>query len=280
MDNEIKKPDQATPTPDPSGPDIEKKAARQHRLRIQNGILLVLIAAMTVIGLYLILEPVYVHWMQDRLGNELLDNFDNGDGTIFVDPNAYQVPGEEDDYLAEETEPTLSLATEPTSSDGTGETSFETTQTTVLPTPTAAPDKVMITAIGRIKIPVIDVNLPIAEGATKYTLRYAIGRYTYSAGLGEPGLGILLGHRSYTYGRMFNRMGEVDIGDKIIIETKDFRYTYEIDRIDIVLPEELTAEFYAQYDTSRIMLVTCDPVRIASHRMLVKAALVKTDPLG
>jgi len=256
---------------------------RRRQLRIQNTVLIVLIVAMTVTGLYLILEPVYVHWMQDRLGNELLDNFDNGDGTIIVDPNAFQVPGEEDDYLAEETEPTLTTrsettenSTEPSDTDSTAETSA----TTVQPTPTAEPDKVVITAIGRIKIPVINVNLPIVEGATKYTLRYGIGRYTYSAGLGEPGHSILLGHRSYTYGRMFNRMGEVSVGDKVIVETKSHRYTYEIDRIDIVLPEALTAEFYAQYDTSRILLVTCDPVRIASHRMLVKAGLVNTEPLG
>jgi len=258
----------------------DDKSRRSKRLRVQNTVLIILIAAMTVTGLYLILEPVYVHWMQDRIGNELLDNFESGDGTIVIDPNAFEVPGEEDDYLVEETEPTLTTGQTTTSGNETTGESAATSETTAQPTPTTAPEKVTITAIGRIKIPVIDVNLPIAEGATKYTLRYAIGRYTYSAGLGEPGLGILLGHRSYTYGRMFNRMGEVSIGDKIIIETKKFRYTYEIDRIDIVLPENLTPEFYAQYDTSRIMLITCDPVRIASHRMLVKAGLVKTEPIG
>jgi len=253
---------------------------RSKRLRIQNAVLIILIAAMTVTGLYLILEPVYVHWMQDRIGDELLDNFESGDGTVVIDPNAYAVSGEDDDYLVEETEPTLTSEQPTTTVTESVSTSATTSETTAKPTPTAAPEQITITAIGRIKIPKINVNLPIAEGATKYTLRYAIGHYTYSVGLGEPGLSILLGHRSYTYGRMFNRMGEVSTGDKIIIETKKFRYTYEIDRIDIVLPENLTPEFYAQYDTSRIMLITCDPIRIASHRMLVKAGLIKTEPLG
>lgn len=241
---------------------------RRRRLRVQNTILIILIIAMATTGLYLIFEPMYVHWMQDRLSQSLLNNFENGDGTIIIDPNAYEVPGEQD-YIEEDEEITT--------------TQVETTpvgEVTPTPSPTPVPEKIVIQAIGRIKIPKIDVDLPIAEGATVYNLRYAIGHYIHSVQPGQPGWSIYLGHRSYNYGRMFNRMGEVETGDKIIIETKKYRYTYEVDRIDVVDPDTLFYEFSVPTDEARIMLVTCTPIRIASHRMLVKGILIKTETIG
>ena len=250
-----------------------KPAARRRRGSAVglNVFLIVLIVILAISGLYLIFEPYYVHWQQDRLSRSLLDNFENGDGTIVVDPDAYAVPGEDDDYNIE----TITSATTADTSVTTGETAGPTTAETTA----AKPDEVVITAIARIEIPVIDVNLPVAEDATVYNLRYAIGHYIYSAPVGQRGLSILLGHRSYSYGRNFNRMGEVEIGDEIIIETKSYRYFYEVDKIDVVLPDQLLYEFNATVEGSRIMLVTCTPIRVASHRMLVKGELTKTEKI-
>ena len=148
------------------------------------------------------------------------------------------------------------------------------------PTESQAKPQVVVQAIGRISIPVIDLVMPIAEGATLYNLRVAIGHYTPSAPLGQDGRSVLLGHRMYSYGSHFNRLDEVAVDDQIIIEDKNFRYTYTVDQIDRVLPSELMAAIYAPADGSRIMLVTCDPVRVASHRLLVRGALTQTEPLN
>ena len=223
----------------------------------------VLIVLLVLAGIYFLLEPEYLHCQQDRMTQDLMNAYDGGEATILIDPNAYAVPGEEP--VIDETYGTVSTDTE---------------TTTLAPTPTPLPDTVVVTALGRIRIPVIKVNMPISEGANKYNLRLAIGHYTNSASAGQSGLAIYLGHRMYTYGRHFNRLGEVKIGDQIIIENKSFRYTYEVDQIDTVLPIDLAVEFSAQYQESRIMLVTCTPVKIATHRLLVKAKLIGTENLS
>ncbi len=214
------------------------------------------IVVLVVTGLYLILEPIYIHYMQDQLTDSLISNYENGDGTIIIDPNAFAVPGEEPDYTVE-------------------------SSSAAVLTPTPAPAQVVIKAIGRIAISRIKIDMPIAEGATKYNLRVAIGHYTKSVAAGQPGLAIYFGHRMYDYGRHFNRLGEVVIGDLIIVEDKENRYTYQVDKIDTVLPGDLGASFVAPPDgESRIMLVTCTPIRVASHRLLVKGTLIKTEGLG
>ncbi|MEA4888090.1 MAG: class D sortase [Clostridiaceae bacterium] len=233
-------------------------------------ILDILIIAMAAVGLYLIIKPMVIHWQQDRMTQNLLQNYENGDGTIYLDPSALIVDGEDVDYFSDN-EPTV-----------TTDTSLDPSlpSESALPSPTPAPAKVVIKAIGRIRIPCINVDMPIAEGSTVYNLRVAIGHYSNSVGLGQVGNSIFLGHRMYSYGRHFNRLNEVAIGDMIIIEDKTNRYTYTVDQIDRILPSELVTEFNAPVEGSRITLVTCDPIRVASHRLLVKGVLTSTEPLS
>lgn len=243
--------------------------ARRRKFRPGLLVLDLLIAGLVIAGLYLILKPVIIHKLQDNLTADLVDAYDKGDGTILIDPTALVVEGEEVDYVV-------------------GDETFSTTATsegsqpdlTPTPTPTPAPAKVAVKAIGRMKIPVINLNMPIAEGATKYNLRVAIGHYTNSSDFGEPGYCIFLGHRMYTYGRHFNRLGEVETGDQIILEDKTTRYIYQVDQIETILPADLLAALHAETAEKRIMLVTCTPVRVASHRLLVKGILVRTEPVG
>ncbi len=256
--------------------EAPKKVNQKKPARRKRGVLFVtlnlVIVALILAGVYLIFEPMYVHWQQDRASDELMDAFENGDGTIVVDINDYMLPGEEPE-IVETTEETTTITT-------TGApTTVETTQETTTTTTTAPKQEVVIQAIGRIKIPSINVDMPISEGATNTTLRVAIGHWIWSVDPGQDGLAIYLGHRMYTYGRHFNRLGEMVVGNKIIIETKDTRYTYEVDRIDVVEPDELTYEFQAPVEGKRIMLVTCTPIRVASHRLLVKGVLIKTESL-
>lgn len=230
-------------------------------------ILDLLIVIMVVSGLYLILKPIVIHKLQDGLTAKLLNAFEDGEGTIAIDPTALVVNGEDEEYP----DVMETLTTDTTSGSQAA---------SATPTPTPVPKKVVVTAIGRIKIPAINVDMPIAEGSTKYVLRVAIGHYSNSADIGQPGYSIFLGHRMYTYGRHFNRLGEVKIGDLVIVENKQYRYTYQVDKIDTILPSELVAAINTQTEERRIMLVTCTPVRVASHRLLVKGELIKQEKLN
>lgn len=221
----------------------------------------ILVIIIAVIGIYLIVKPLYVHWQQDRLSTRLQENFDEGDGTITFEADQWVVPGEDLEYFED--------------NDGYD---IEPSGTEVVET---EPEVITVKAIGKIKIDKIGVDMPIAEGSTKYNLRVAIGHYSYSASPGEPGLSIYLGHRMYDYGRHFNRLGEVGEGDVVVIETKESRFTYEVDRISIIDPQELPTYFNEQTNgENRLLLVTCHPVRVASHRLLVHGKLISTEPLA
>ncbi len=255
----------------------------------------ILIIALALTGIALVARPKIIHWQQDHYSQQLLENFQQGEGTITFSPDAMVVDGEDIEYFDDmegyETSPTstppptstttsTTTGTQPTTSAPTGsvtEPARPTPQPTATPKP--EPKKVTVKAIGRILIDKIGVDMPIAEGSNKYNLRVAIGHYTPSAGLGQAGRSVLLGHRMYTYGRHFNRLGEMAVGDTVVIDDKQFRYTYTIDQIDRILPQDLLKEIYAPADGSRLMLVTCDPIRVASHRLLVRGELTRTEPL-
>ncbi|MDD4461583.1 MAG: class D sortase [Eubacteriales bacterium] len=266
--------------PFPFGPP-RYRGRRKRQRTVWTTLLDVLIIAIFLTGIYLVAKPAFVHWQQDRLTKQLDEMWQEGDGTIVIDEDAWQVEGEELEYVQLEDNPPV---TQPPPSDNLP--SLRPTRTPTAPAPTTAPTgstdgKITIKAIGQIEIDRIDLKMPIAERSTAPHLRVAIGHYSPSPAFGENGLTVLLGHRMYTYGRHFNRLGEVKTGDPIIISDKTTRYTYQVDQIDIVEPAEMLRRLtQLQGDSPRLMLVTCHPVRVASHRMLVYAELIETEPIG
>jgi sortase A len=127
-------------------------------------------------------------------------------------------------------------------------------------------------AIAVIKIDKIDVNLPIASGIDLETLKYAIGYMPNSGEFGEIGNTVLAGHRSHTYGVFFNRLNELENGDKIVINTKDKEYVYTVYEKKIVEPNDLTV-MRGSSKFKVITLITCDPVIGATHRLIVHGVI-------
>jgi sortase A len=145
-----------------------------------------------------------------------------------------------------------------------------------LPKPTTAPKPIKKRkkqeVIGIIKIPKIKVNLPIVEGVKKQSLRVGIGHFPGTAKLGTEGNSALAGHRSYALGKMFNRLNEIVNGDMITIITKKGSYTYKVYEKFVVLPKDVYVLNKVKNDNI-ITLVTCTPVRVATHRLIVRARL-------
>ena len=206
--------------------------------------LLVLAAMMFGTGLYLWIEPQLRSRAQDDITQQMLQGLQNGLDSFEVDPNANPVSGEGYDLLEE------------------GAT----------PTP-AQQEKVSVPIIGRIDIPCIDLQMPVARGATTVNLRYAIGWHEQTAAIGEDGLCVLFGHRMYQYGRHFNRLDEVTQGEEIYLtDTQNgVRYTFTVYDVQTVLPQEVPTLMTQPQEEPVLLLVTCTPVRVASHRLLVYA---------
>jgi sortase A len=140
--------------------------------------------------------------------------------------------------------------------------------------PNAKPPAEEITgAIGIMKIPKIDLKVAVGEGIDDKTLRYAVGHFNGTAMPGEKGNFSVAGHRSYTYSQYFNRLDEVKIGDEIIVKTKKGEFTYKVNETKVVEPTEVSV--LDKTEDATITLVTCTPVRVATHRLIVKGKLVQ-----
>lgn len=126
-------------------------------------------------------------------------------------------------------------------------------------------------AIGIIRIPKIDLRVAIGEGVDMDTLKYAVGHFTQTAMAGENGNFCVAGHRSYTYSQYFNRLDEINKGDEIYVQTKKGEYKYIVYDKKIVEPSE-----YSVLDPTKdatLTLVTCTPIRVATHRLIIKARI-------
>ena len=127
--------------------------------------------------------------------------------------------------------------------------------------------------VGQLKIPSINVDVIIAPGVTDDVLKNAVGWMT-STSLPEENSNIAIaGHRSHTYGQFFHRMGEVEIGDIVYLETHSGEYQFEVYHISVVLPDDLSV--LDPTEEAELTLITCEPLYSDEFRLIVKAKLYK-----
>jgi sortase A len=122
--------------------------------------------------------------------------------------------------------------------------------------------------LGRVEIPRLGVTVAILEGATSRTLRSGVGHIEGTALPGEPGNSGIAGHRD-TY---FRGLKEIRTGDQILIQSARGLSHYEVDRLQIVTPENIGV--LAPSSESAVTLVTCYPFRFigpAPERFVVHA---------
>lgn len=140
---------------------------------------------------------------------------------------------------------------------------------------TTIPDNIRIDKnkgiIGIINIPKISLKAAIGEGVETETLKYAVGHFIGTPLPEKKGNFCIAGHRSYTFGEFFNRLDELEAGDEIIIETNMGKYKYNVYEKKVVEPNEISV--LDNTKSSTITLVTCTPIRVATHRLIIKGKL-------
>ena len=133
--------------------------------------------------------------------------------------------------------------------------------------------------IGFVKIPSIRVNLPIYRGTEDAILQSSIGHIEGSSlpiG-GESTHAIISGHRGLPSAKLFTDLDKLEEGDYFMITVLDDTYTYEVDQIKIVDPDDFT---YLQIEPGQdlVTLVTCTPYGVNTHRLLVRGHRVDNLP--
>ncbi len=131
---------------------------------------------------------------------------------------------------------------------------------------------------GYIEIQKINCRLPVYHGTSETVLQTGIGHIEGSSlpvG-GESTHCLLSGHTGLPSARLFTDLSQLTEGDRFLLYTLDRVMTYEVDRINIVLPYELDM-LRIEPGEDLCTLTTCTPYGINSHRLLVRGHRVEND---
>ncbi|MFD0586409.1 class D sortase [Paenibacillus sp. GCM10027627] len=217
---------------------------------------------LVLVGVAIILYPMASEWYENKKQEKLMAQWEE----TMADETAEQGAREQYDGL------TTLFAEEPGNSEGT----VPTTQENASEEPSAAPEPTQeapkLNAIATIKIPSIKLKLPVLEGATQKNMKYAAAHLKETTPIGGVGNAAIAAHRMRAKGKLFNRLNEVKVGDKIVIDTKAKTFTYTVTKVSIVEPTDVSVLNYNKTD-KRLTLITCDPVVNPTHRLIVHAEM-------
>ncbi|MDD3339005.1 MAG: class C sortase [Lachnospiraceae bacterium] len=129
--------------------------------------------------------------------------------------------------------------------------------------------------MGRIEIPSIQVDLPIAHGTSDEVLKKCAGHIEQTAlPIGGKGThAIITSHTGLPSAKLFTDLRKMEKGDVFYIYILDKKIIYQVDNISVVLPEEIS-QLAVVKGKDYVTLVTCTPYGINDHRLLVRGSRI------
>lgn len=137
--------------------------------------------------------------------------------------------------------------------------------------------------MARIRIPTIGVDLPIYHGTDEATLRQGIGHLLGSAlpvgaSTEAPGTNsVLTGHRGLPESVLFTDLDQLVVGDQFEVDVYGERLTYEVRDVQVIEPGD-TEQLMPEAGRDLVTLVTCTPLGVNSHRIIVTGERIPTPP--
>jgi sortase A len=126
--------------------------------------------------------------------------------------------------------------------------------------------------IGTITLPTLKLSWPIFEGTEEAELSKGVGHYPQSVLPGLSDNSVLAGHRN----TVFNRLGELEIGDQVFIKTAAGTFIYEVKKFKVVKRSDKSV--IVPTEDATLTLTTCFPfnhIGTTTDAFIVTAKLVK-----
>ncbi|WP_182141282.1 class C sortase [Schaalia sp. JY-X169] len=135
--------------------------------------------------------------------------------------------------------------------------------------------------MARLKIPSIDVDLPVYHGTSDATLERGVGHLqgTSLPVGGTDTHSVLTAHTGLAKATLFNNLNKVEVGDTFTIEVFGDVVTYRVTETRTVLPSE-TEAIRLRSGEDLVTLVTCTPLGINTHRYLVTGERITPTPIA
>ncbi|MGO1789825.1 MAG: class C sortase [Micrococcaceae bacterium] len=134
--------------------------------------------------------------------------------------------------------------------------------------------------MARVKIPAIEVDLPIYHGTSDEILNRGAGHLEGShlpIG-GADTHSVITAHRGLANAEMFTNLDQVEVGDRFTMEVFGEVLTYEVRETKVVQPDD-TDTLRPVAGRDLVTLITCTPLGINSHRILVTGERVTPTPI-
>lgn len=131
--------------------------------------------------------------------------------------------------------------------------------------------------MGFISIPVINVELPIYHGTSAEVLNIAAGHLQGSSfPVGGANVhAVISAHRGLPSARLFTDLDKIVEGDIFTVTILDEVFTYEVEDILIVNPDEMD-KLAIIPDGDYTTLMTCTPYGINTQRLLIRSHRIDT----
>lgn len=127
-------------------------------------------------------------------------------------------------------------------------------------------------------IPKLDLEYPVVFGDGKQQLKVGVGQVPGTPSIGTYGNAVLAGHRT-SNGAPFYDLDLLAVGDQFTLAGVFGILTYEVNRTEIVTPDNVASILTSDWTRSSVTLFSCTPRGSTSHRLLVHADLVG-DPIN
>ncbi|MFF8817709.1 class C sortase [Leucobacter sp. NPDC015123] len=133
--------------------------------------------------------------------------------------------------------------------------------------------------MARLQIPAIDLDLPVYHGTSDATLLKGVGHLqgTSLPVGGEGTRSVLTGHRGLANATMFTHLDRVEVGNTFSVEVLGEVLTYRVFDYKVVSPND-TEEIRAVPGKDLMTLITCTPLGVNTHRILVTGERVTPTP--
>ena len=130
--------------------------------------------------------------------------------------------------------------------------------------------------MGYVTIPSLEVTLPIYHTTSDEVLALGAGHMMYTSipiG-GNSTHAVISAHSGLPNAEMFTNLSSMKIGEVFNIDILGQLLTYQVYDIETVLPDEVES-LAIQQDKDLVTLVTCTPLGVNSHRLLVHGTRVE-----
>lgn len=131
--------------------------------------------------------------------------------------------------------------------------------------------------MGYITIPVIHAEYPIYHGTSEEVLNIAAGHLQGSSlpvG-GADTHAVISAHRGLPSAKLFTDLDKMVEGDTFTITILDQVYTYEVEKILTVKPEDVD-KLAIIPEKDYVTLMTCTPYGVNTHRLLLRSHRIET----